>query len=484
MKRRRHRFKMIAVLLFLGFLLLGIWGTRSVLYYGTRWYAHPSNTRLAQQKKNVTEGSIFDRNGILLASTVDGERVYRDTPRERAALVHLLGDREGQIGNSVESFQAGYLYGVRSSLLDSAYHLLHPAEVRRGNNLTLTVDAELCAAVPDAFSSHELTRGKNGAAVVINYRTGEILALVSLPSFDPDTVTSEQIAVLDQPYWNRATQALLPPGSTFKIVTAAAILQAFPDAMERIWNCTGALNVSEQFTVKDFNNAVHGEVSLRQAFLHSCNSVFASAALELGSDSLRRTAEKFCFNRNFLFRDLVVNNSSYPTQNRTRESLAASGYGQSSVTATPLHLCLISAAVANRGTMMEPRLLKAVKSSSGSSVLTWSSAAVGTVCDEKVAAALQQMMKDVVQGGGSGSRAAVPTLDIRGKTGTSESTSGGRMINYGWFTGYNAQADLPVALCVLVEDIPNGETGGTTAALIAGDIFRYLKNHPDRVMNS
>ena len=144
-------------------------------------------------------------------------------------------------------------------------------------------------------------------------------------------------------------------------------------------------------------------------------------------------------------------------------------------------MCLIAASIANNGTMPEPRLLKTVRSASGTPVLSWSSAPVRTVCSPEIAAQLQSMMKEVVQGGGSGSRAAVTTLDVRGKTGTSESTDHGLLVNYGSFTGYNAQRDLPFALCVLVENIPDGETGGTTAALIAKDIFTYLKNHPDQV---
>ncbi len=478
MKRQRHRYKMIAFLLFLAFLALGLWGVWSVRNYGTRWFSHASNTRLAEQKKSVIAGDIRDRNGVLLASTVDGKRVYQEKASDRSAIVHLLGDREGQIANSVESFQAGYLYGVQSSLLDALHHLLQHTE-RRGNNLTLTVDAGLCSTIPKAFSSHTATRGKNGAAVVMNYHTGDVLALVSLPGFDPDD--PESVETLNQPYWNRATQALLPPGSTFKIVTAAAMLENLPGVRDQVFTCTGSLSVSDQFTVKDFENAVHGQLTLKQAFLHSCNSVFASGALTLGDESLRRMAEQFGFNENFLFRDLVVQNSMYPQKRQTPEALAASGYGQSAIAATPLHLCLLSAAVANDGVMMEPRLLKTVQSSSGATILSESSVTVRTVCAADTAQTLQEMMKSVVQGGGSGSRASVYGMDIRGKTGTAESTAGGVPVNYGWFTGYNAGEGLPFALCVLVEDIPDGETGGTTAALIAGDLFSWLKNHPDRV---
>ena len=480
MKQQRYRFRLIALLLSLCFVALGLYGLWAVRVYGTRWFSHAGNARLASLKEEIIEGDILDRNGQLLASTVDGKRVYQDSAEGRAALVHVIGDREGNIANAVESFQAGYLYGYQSSLLDAVNHLIKKTE-RRGNTVTLTVDAELSTEIPLFFSGHPLTKGKNGAAVVMNYLTGEVLAILSLPNYDPDHADAQTIAALDQPYWNRATQALYPPGSTFKTVTAAALLQQVPDAMSRTWNCEGSLQVSDDFTVRDFNGAVHGTLTLRQAFLHSCNSVFASVALSLGNDRMREAAESFGFNENFLFRDLVVNNSVYPRESQSPEGLAASGFGQSAIAATPMHLCLISAAVANNGVMPEPRLLRSVRSASGAPVLNLSPASFRTVCSPEVASVLQTLMKDVVQGGGSGSRAAVTTLDVRGKTGTAESTLGGNRINYGWFTGYNAQKDLPVALCVLVENIPEGETGGTAAAPIACDILTWLKNHPDRI---
>ena len=479
MKRQRYRFKLVALFLTLLFFAAGAYGVRSVSDYGSRWFSYAANPRLTARKKQILEGDILDRNGIVLAMTRENARIFADSDAVRKALVHVIGDREGMVANSVESFHAGYLYGYSSSLLDAVTHLLRPDEVRKGNQVVLTVDAALSASIPADFDSHLQTKGKNGAAVVLNYRTGELLALVSLPSFDPDNCSPDMVSDLDHPFFNRATQSLLPPGSTFKIITSAAALSRFSDIGSRKFTCTGFLPVSDSFTVRDFNNAVHGNLTMEQAFPRSCNSVYASLALELGDSILRSTAERFAFNRNFLFRDLVVYNSKYPAGSQNPEALAASGYGQSSVVATPMHLCLVSAAVANGGVMPEPRLLKRVTSSAGTTVLSFSSAVVGTVCSSAVADQLSSMMKSAVQGGGSGSSAAVTTLDIRGKTGTSVSTDGGRTVNYGWFTGFNAQKDLPVAVCVLVEDIPDGETGGTTSALIAHDIFSYLKKHPE-----
>ena len=479
MKSRRYRYKLIALLLTGLFVLAGAYGARSVSHYGSRWFSYAANPRLAARKQLVTEGDILDRKGTVLAATRDGVRVYNENRAVRSATVHVVGDRRGMIANSVESFHAGWLYGYSSSLSDAFRHLLHPDEVRRGNDVTLTVDADLSASVPAGFASHDVTKGKNGAAVVLNYLTGEVLALVSLPVFDPDDLSDAALSGLDHPYFNRAVQSLLPPGSTFKIVTAAAALSGLPGSDTKVFSCSGSLRVSETFTVQEFGHAVHGNLNMSEAFLRSCNTFFASLALELGDSALRSEAEKFAFNRNFLFRDIVVYNSRYPSSSQSPETLAASGYGQSSLLATPMHLCLISAAVANGGQMPEPRLLKQVTNSAGTRLLSFSSAPAGTVCSRNVADRLSEMMKSVVQGGGSGFRAQVPTLDVRGKTGTAVSTADGRQVNYGWFTGFNAQKDLPVAVCILVEDIADGETGGTTAALVARDVFSWFRSHPD-----
>ncbi len=481
MKRQQFRYRMLALLLVGLFVLLGVSGIRSLSVYGGRWYSYAANPRLSSLQQKVVKGNVQDRNGTSLASTVEGKRVFADSADTRRAVVHLLGDREGMVANGIETFHAGYLYGASSSLMDAIRHLTHPAEERRGNTLTLTVDAALCEAVPKAFEAHPLTRDRNGAAVVLNYLTGEVLALVSLPSFDPDHASPESIAALDHPYWNRATQGLYPPGSTFKIVTTAAALEKLPGVQSRAFDCEGSLPVSDTFAVHDFQNAAHGTLRLEQAFLRSCNIVYAELAREMGDAAMKQTAERFGFNRNFLFRDLVLYNSVYPAGPQSPEGLAASGYGQSSLLVSPLHLCLISAAIANGGRMPEPRLLRKVTSQSGGVVLSFSSAEAMSVCSSAIADQISQMMKNVVQGGGSGSQAAVTTLDIRGKTGTSESSLEGKKINYGWFTGFNAQKDLPFAVCVLVEDIPEGETGGSTAALIARDLFTWLKGHPESV---
>lgn len=473
MKQLRHRFKLLALFLFALFAALMLYGAYNIVNYGTRWFSSSHNPRVAAQKENVIAGDILDRNGVVLASTAeDGSRVYHPDAAVRSAVVHTVGSPENKVANSVESFMTEYLYGFRSNLPD-LIRSLFSGGTRKGDNVILTLDSALCANIPVYYASHPVTSGRNGAAVVMNWKTGELLAVVSLPTFDPADIGVKAIDETGQPFWNRATRGRYPPGSTFKIITASAALSSGSVDTDQEICCSGLFHVDDR-TIHDFSGEVHESTDLRKAFKLSCNPYFAELALKLSDARLRAEAEKYGFNDNLLFRDLVVENSVYPTGDRSRYEVAMSGLGQSTLLATPLHMCLVAAGIANNGVMMEPRLIREVRSQAGSSVLPFSSEAYRTACSPETAAVLQQYMKDVVQDGGSGYRANMSGMDIRGKTGTAESSLDGRAITYGWFVGYSADESLPYALCVLTEDIDDGQTGGTTSALVAKDIFGYL----------
>ena len=482
MKQQRLRFKLLALFLFALFGLLAAYGGYSVVTKGSRWFSSRWNSRVVAQKENVTAGDILDRNGVLLAHTENGERQYQENVDDRKAVVHLLGDTQGQVSNGVESFQAAYLYGFNTPVWELAGTLLSGRE-RRGDTLRLTVDSRLCAAIVQAYAARENTAGKNGAAVVMNYRTGEVLALVSLPVFDPLAVTEETRRDPGKPFWNRATQSVYPPGSTFKIVTTAASLTYLPDQIgDILMNCQGGLDVDGQ-AIRDWGGSQHGKVTLPKAFRVSCNNAFALLALNLGDEKLRTAAERFGFNDNFLFRDLVVENSSYPAgSSRSRFELACTGFGQSVLTATPVHLCMIAGGIANGGVMMEPRLLKEVSGPEGAGRLKFSAAEYRRALSADDAAYIGGLMKDAVQHG-TGTGARVPGLSVCGKTGSAESSLNGEAVTHGWFIGYCEEETCPFAVAVLVENVDAGEGGGSTAAPLAAEIFTYLKEHPELVLD-
>ena len=143
----------------------------SIDTYGNRWFAYARNPRVREQKSSVTAGSIYDRNGVLLASTVDGNRVYQSDKNARQAIVHVLGDSEGQVSNGVEGFQTAYLYGFKASLAERI-NALFSDEPRHGDDVHLTLDSELCTEIVEFFWRRKLTMGKNGA-VFYDSRTGE-----------------------------------------------------------------------------------------------------------------------------------------------------------------------------------------------------------------------------------------------------------------------------------------------------------------------
>ncbi len=471
MKQQRLNFKLLAIFLVGLFILLAAYGGYSITVYGTRWFAFSGNTRVREEKSSVIQGDILDRNNVVLATTSDGKRVYQADEKSRRAVVHLLGDNQGYVSNGVESFQASYLLGFHTSLAERIVQATR-GETRRGDNVTLTVDSKLCTAIANAFSSGAKTAGKSGAAVVINYKTGEVMALVSLPTFDPHKASEISEDDPLKPFWNRATQSVFPPGSTFKIITMTSALQNLENIQSQTLNCTGNLQVLDQI-IHDYNQARHGDLSLKEAFTVSCNNIFASLALKLGDERLRKTAESFGFNDNFLFRDLVVENSTYPTTGRNQVEVAWSGVGQSHVAATPLHMCMVAAAVANNGVMMEPRLIQSIVSSNGVARTSYSSKVYRKSLTESLAATLQESMRAVVTSG-TGSGAAVEGLKICGKTGSAESAQNGVDVTHAWFVGFIDNDDLPYAVSVVVEA---GGGGGEVASPIARQIFQYLKNN-------
>ncbi|MBQ2954079.1 MAG: penicillin-binding protein 2 [Clostridia bacterium] len=421
-------------------------------------------------------GRILDRNGVVLAETAeDGTRVYQADETARRAVVHLLGDPQGHVANGVETFQTGYLYGFHATLPE-LLSIRFTGGQRVGDDVTLTIDSQLCTAIYNAFQSYSLTRGHNGAAVVLNYRTGEVVGMVSLGTFDPmGSIVYESGSSY---YWNRATQGLYPPGSTFKVITTVAALENIDGAAEAIYQCLGGLEISTQ-TIHDFGSASHGELTLKQAFTKSCNITYAKLALNLPDGVLRKTAQNFGFGDNFLFRDIVVENSSFATADGGRFHVALSGFGQSELLATPLHMCLVAAGIANDGLIMEPTLLRQVTSGvSGAERDEFLPREYKRCTTPETAAILQEYMRAVCVSG-TGTRANVSGMTICGKTGSAEAGANG--LTHGWFIGFCADEAYPFAVCVLVENIGDGNGGGSTAAPIAGDIFRYLRDNRDRV---
>ena len=468
MKRMRMNVRRLIPLMCVLFLLLGAYGAWNLAVSGRRWFSHSSNAYARQLKREVTEGSILDAGGVVLSSTVDGQRVYCCDEAVRRATVHVVGDGDGNVANGVESFMSWYLYGFDQSYIEEAGSALQGTK-RRGDDVFLTVDSALSARIASWFPSN-----KKGAVIVMDYRTGAVLAECSFPNFDPANVTWAVKTDAGHPFFNRAVQGMYAPGSTFKIITLSAMLENFRDAMTESYHCDGLLTVGGHLITDAGTDMTrravvsHSDLGLEKAFRVSCNNTFAQAALKLGDRRLRTEAEKFGFNVNFLFRDMVVENSSYPGENRTDREVAMTGIGQSALLCTPMQMLLAASCIANDGVIMEPRLLRSVISPGGTETVTFESAVFRHVMSAETARTVKNLMYQVVASG-TGTQAAVAGHRICGKTGSAEID--GQENTNAWFVGFIDEESTPYALAVLVEDAGGG---GSVAAPVAKKIFEYL----------
>ena len=447
---------MLTLLLLLLFALMIAYFCYSVYFYGGRWVSNPHNPRISSRKQQVIMGTLSDRDGTVLAYTDEsGQRRYNASQATRLAVSQVVGDSGGKASTGAETFHAQYMLGFRSSVFERVMDAV-TGTPQRGDDIRLTISERL-----SRYISEQFPEGKRGAVVVLNYRTGEILAMVSMPQFDPTDVETALSDEAAGALINRCTQGLYPPGSTFKIVTMASALENLPDLSDFAFDCTGYYPVGS-YSVTE--KSAHGVQTLSDAFAHSCNTTFAALSQELGYKMLGETAERLGFNENFLFSDLIVYNSSYPIDDLSPEDLAWSAIGQGRVLATPMHMALIASAVANGGLLREPRLLAGITTAQGGARALPKAAADRRVLSQEVAARLEREMIRAVKSG-TGTRAALDDgYVVAGKTGSAEASDDKSIEAHAWFVGYVTNENAPYAVCVLVE---NGGSGGGVAAPLA-----------------
>ncbi len=493
MNTRRHIKAMLALFCAM-FLVLCVYLLYIINAYGTRWVSSPYNTRLTSQKNSVIAGNILDRAGTVLATTDrNGDRVYIDDGSVRRATSHVVGDSYGQTFGA-DTFYSKYLLGFDQSVFERVSQVFSGAN-RYGSHVQLTIDAKLCDY------AYGLLGDYNGAVVLMNHKTGEILASVSRPDYDPkyvDEYLSGKRSLDKSAMVDRVTAGLYPPGSVFKIVTLTAALRYLPGVETRTFTCDGPLafdtetgrylssvNITAEQdkqnqaeaggssaglsgkyrVVRDYNGQYHGELTLKSAFMKSCNHVFAQLAMEVGADRMKKVARELGVGDDFLFSDMVAYASSYEKP-ETQLDLAWSGVGQYKDIMTPLHMCMIAGGVANDGVMMEPKLLKAVVAVNGTATGKLKSEAYKKPFTATEWETLKSYMIAVVESG-TGRNAAISGHTVGGKTGTAEVS--GRDKPNAWFVGFVADTEHPLTVCVVLE---KGGSGGSNAAPIAGKVLK------------
>jgi len=449
--------RVVGFLMLLFFIGSGVWYGITVYTQGSVWASDVHNTRL--HKTASQRGNITDRDGVTLARTnAEGERVYLANDTARRALSQTVGDTAGMSGTGVETFFSSELLDISTSLTDRLSELFNNAG-HVGSSVRITVDAELQTNIASLFP-----KNYSGAVCVLNYKTGEILAMVSMPNYDPDQLKNRATAqVADTAYLNRCLQGLYIPGSIFKIVTLASALDYDPNVIHQAFTCSGTWEYEGGDIVCMSGRTAHGDIDVKEAFVKSCNVTFGKLAYQLGISRLAETAEKFGFNENFKFGDFIVYNSQFPKSVGNMNGLVWAGIGQGEVLVTPLHMAMISGAVANKGMMMQPYLVEKIESSLGQVEKKGQTKAYRQVMLPETSETIAKYMYQTVKSGTAG-KAAVNGLTICGKTGSAETSNDKSVETNAWYTGFIYDDNHPYAISVVIEQ---GGAGGNLAASLA-----------------
>ncbi len=459
--------------LFLAFFAL----TAGLLFYWQVVDVHqlinyPRNPRLYGAQISVRRGTIYDRNGVVLAQTVFsggvGQRIYSDP-----SLGALLGYHSWRYGNAgLEGAFDDYLNGqaVLQPIDNTIRHWLHEPLV--GDDLHLTIDARIQKIVTAAMGSGP------GACIVADPRTGEIMAMESQPWIDPNRVNDHtywdaMLARTDRPFVNRAIQDTYAPGSIFKTVTLAAAYGTGAYNTSTVLSgedATGPLYVEGYLLRSDINNLPPGveSVTTVDAYKYSDNIAFATIGMKLGPTALLDYASRFGFGQSIPF-DLPVHPSSVSDHPGTLSKLdvAVTAFGQGHVQVTPLQMLLVDEAVANGGVEPRPYVVSQIKAPNGEVLQQTGPSTWQQPMSAATAAKVKQAMVAVVESpGGSGFMARVPGVTVAGKTGTAQTPSGQP---HAWFMAF-APADHPRLAVIVFKE--NGGEGYSQAAPIAGTILR------------
>ncbi len=445
----------------------------------------PRNVRSLYASFDRWRGPILAADGEVLAETVEsaGEFKYQRRYPQGELFGHITGFTSLTRGDSgLERSLGPALLGDDLSLATTPRALLQRLRGERPNaTAVLTISVGLQSRAAAALG------GKVGAVVALDPKTGAVLAMYSNPSFDPNPIASHDQSVADRAYaeavdpargkpmMSRAYGERRPPGSTFKVVVAAAALGGgytqtssfpdpplldLPDTSQKLANFRRGSPCS-----------TGGSITLHEALVVSCNTTFAQLGLALGDDSMRRQAQGFGFDADYPGFELEAARSVFPPDSAfasNRPALAYAGIGQFDVQATPLQMAMVAAAVANGGIVKAPFVVASLRSQTGETLKDFQ-ARGGTTLGEALsaanAAALKEMMVDAVERG-TGRAARIPRVRVAGKTGTTQD------FEQAWFIGFAPADDPQVAVAVLVENAGRESTGGEVAAPIARQVMQ------------
>jgi len=416
----------------------------------------------ALKSRYAQAGTIYDSDGMILATSSDGERIYCEDPEIAEAVLHIVGDYTHNIGNTIESTYQGVLLGndrniFRQLLLDFLGKGLS------GDDITLTISGEL------SKKAYELLDGRKGSIVVLNYETGAVLTAVSSPSTSPASVISYK-DFPDTSLFNRALWGAYAPGSTFKIITAAAYLNS------SVFDPDVSVNCVSQSTIDPFGASEtgdgHGDIDLRTAFVKSCNVFFGQIGAAIGRDEIVKEAQRMGYGDTITLDRLdVLTGEIQVPDNLSTISWISIGQpvADSALFISPLQMAMIVGAIGNDGVMQKAHIVSFYTSPSGEKYNKLQVESEKILMDKDTAKTLEDFMIGVVENG-TGTSAGIEGYTVAAKTGTVQVEG---QENNALCVAYIVDDEKPYAIAVIIEE---GGAGGTTAAPIAGEMLEAVVN--------
>ncbi|MCI6253916.1 penicillin-binding transpeptidase domain-containing protein [Eubacterium coprostanoligenes] len=446
----------------LAFVVGLVFMTVSLVQNGDTWVMKRFNHHVYSNGELIGAGTIYDKDGDVLAETKDGDRVYSDSATTRKSTLHVVGDPKNFISTGVQSVYSARLTGY--SLLFGVHNI---QKYGKGNDLKLTIDRDIC---DDAYKALD---GRKGTVGIVNYKTGEIVCSVSSPSYDvedvPDNLlTSERYEGV---YINRLLGAHYVPGSTFKLVTAICAIENIPDIYSREWVCNGEYQPESGVAIKC--NANHGKhINFNDALAKSCNSTFAQIAIELGQEKLATTAKELGIGSAVTVSGTIDSYAGhFDTTDKIKlgvDALGWTGIGQGNTRIAPITMLRIVSAVANGGTAVSFNIVDSLANQAGKALDFTLPSNQLSMMNSDVAAKLKEMMRYNVTNHYGESR--YKGLNLCAKSGTAQIDSNENH-NIAWFVGFMDDSEHPYAFVVVIE---NGNSGSQTAGPVAKRVLTKL----------
>lgn len=408
-------------------------------------------------------GAIYSRDGDVLAQTVmdPGQKERRVYPYDNL-FAHIVGySTQGRMG--VEALANYYLINTSISLSSKVANDMAGLK-NPGDSVYTTLDVELQQIANDQLGIYK------GAIIVTEVKTGKILAMVSHPDFDPNEIASIWNSLLEDEdssvLVNRVTQGIYPPGSTFKIVTALEYIRQNPLTYDQYsFNCSGYYKEGAG-RINCYHGSNHGHVDFVSSFARSCNSSFANIGMSLDREQFQETLYELYFNRDLDLAFSSTHSSVDVTEDLTDSEMMQTSIGQGKTQITPLHLNMITCAIANGGTVMKPYVIDRVESVEGNIVKSFQPETYARLMTKEESDILREMMTAVVESG-TATRLSGREYTAAGKTGSAEYNDV-KGDSHAWFTGFAPADDPEVCVTIIVE---GAGSGGDYAVPMARRLF-------------